>query len=609
MSQNCPGGESVIPSSCSPGDLPVPIETEGVPSLAGDAGLQAVLVEDQGCQVLRRLSRLPPELQAVVLRHLPVTDITVWKRVNRYFHDWIQNMGLQERALCRSRGRAFARAAFTQESYDHLLQPWLAGFAAFQPPRPGVRFSPAFVFAAVTRTLHQTRQLVLNQNHNFLFEGALVMRIRFSADGHYITVQTLNTMDRPILRDHILERDGQGWHKGSPFADSRGADHILFTADARRVAVAHRSGEVCIWDKPGCGDWRQQACLVRRQESCGKLNAISISSLGRVVAVWNEDRSLRIWRQTPELGWQIRAFFPVCQNMMRSAFCPEEQAVFSPDENWLLLPCPVSGQLTVYSQDEQGDWTLPVLALTPPESTPQKALFHHDGERLRLLVLLADGVLSVWELERGQWVEQAIVQHPDRITDARFSPDGQSLVIRSLSAATQLWELDAGKQWRLQHCLNQADSDMQWLPLSICFDPGSRWLMVADSLNSFLPVSFRASRLDVWEKDSTEQWRHCSGAIQELPFACTGLAAGNDGRHLAALSHTQTGCYLLSLLELNRGTWVKRAEIRLPRLFYKTVIMDPFCCCLAVISCSRTGESVDILSVQEAPPAGSANEE
>ncbi|MCY4472386.1 MAG: F-box/WD40 repeat-containing protein [Kistimonas sp.] len=555
-----------------------------------------------GNEALRCLSRLPLELQHAVFRHLPLDDILVWQRVSRHFCDWIRKACLRERALRLSFGHAFAQAAFTQQNHDELLQPWLAAFSTHvsQQSQTGVPFRAEVLFWTLNRTLQNTRHMVLEKRNSFRFPGAMVLRGSFSPDGRYFAVEVLGSLHRLFLRTYILEQDRDGWHEGSPFVSAAGADHVRFTADARRVAVADSTTAVSVWDKHN-SHWVRQACL-GHQKDVGSVLAMDFSPSGSSLIIEDSDKGLDVWCEDPQRGWLLCGFFPVAEYSIQSSR-KRDRLVFSADEHWLLLHAVKRDQFVLYSKDSTGHWTLPSPLETGPGRTAKHALFRYEGQQLQPFLLVSDGSLSQFGFKEGRWFEQAVIRHTNAIVDARFSPDRQDLITQCPPAGTFLWRKDARGEWTQQHILYRGAPNL--CEISVRHDLASRWLLAGDSFSSdpWCASWYRNEAPVLWVKDHTSQWKCRPDGVDDTQIPCRYLTHETDGSHLASLGICKkTSREVLRLLELRKGKWLTKAEqILSSRSLYKGIVMDPFCCYIPALISSAYGVGVDMFRVQEAP--------
>ncbi|MCY4472390.1 MAG: hypothetical protein OXC07_06170 [Kistimonas sp.] len=587
-------GATACPEAEQPGWIPAAQDREE--TSAHVISWDNHLAVRRGHEALQRLSLLPFELQSLVLRYLPLADILVWHKVSRFFHDRITAAGLREQCVRRSLGRAFPGAAFTRENYTQLLRPWLSGFTGnpLSHDWPGALFRSDILFCAVTRTLRNSQCLVLKGNGNFSFPGLLPEETRFSPDGRYLVVKGFFHAEGGGLTSRhyrLLERKGLGWRQ-SPLVDEQGAYFIDFAADSNRVAICFKEkADVLLWEKAtqDPSGWQQLASL-GSERPAGRITKLVLSAWGAALAVQYANGELWVWHRHAARGWRCPDAF--CTT---TASIQGNRTAFSPDERWLLLVSCNLHQFSLYGRNEEGGWSLPVSVDIQASARPELALFRQYRNQLELFVLLKNGLLVPFELKDGHWFAQGHLQHSETITDICFSPDGQHLVTQCARSNAVLWEQNPSHLWVPLQVLNQALPRTHSLQ-SLCFDPGSRWLIARNSYSLYY-----GDTREMWIKDSAGRWQH-SPAGEEGPLAtCWGLAAGRNGQHLMALNaSTPADQNVFSLLELRGDTWVTRAQASVPFVCGQNIAVDPFCHSLAVICLAQSGHhSVEILSVQE----------
>ncbi|MCY4472384.1 MAG: hypothetical protein OXC07_06140 [Kistimonas sp.] len=572
--------------------------------------------EEAGCQALRRLSWLPPELQEKVIGYLPLADVLVWQRVSRAFHRGIQTAGLRERALCRGLGAAFPVAALTRDNYDSLLDPWLAGFST----RPssvghvGTRLRPDLVFSGIIRTLHSARRLAFEKQASFHLEGFHDHAVTtfFSPDGRHLVVR-MEPRHRCLnpggASDYIFTWDETvGWYRGSPFVDecplSRApmARSTCFAPDGRRVALVRGLSEIQIWEKNKTATWQQTADLMADGQPivfCG-LNLV-FCPYGRSLAVQSLYGLLYIWSLDDQQQWSSSGPF-ISSTLVHM----QPATAFSANGCWLLMPRD-NGKFLLCSRNQAGAWQQHCALETGAHRKAASATFNPVSEQL--ILQMQNKTLSVWQRQDDQWYEAGVVQHQDGICDFVFSPDGQHLVTRLQNWGAVLWEQGSPGQWMQKLLLGGQREYYRRMPTcapnptSVCFDPTGRWMMVSDCLQDLAGLE----EPQMWFKrsDGCYHQQHPGGAAQLI--AAYRPTPGTDGRHMAVLScPILQDRHALNLLAFHKGVWVVRASQITPPFHYGLIAMDPFCCHLAAVC--RSEPVVEFLCLREAkPPAALAS--
>ena len=524
---------------------------------------------------------------------------------------------MPEQGLYRSWGQAFPVAAYSRETCDDLLRPWLASFsvnagaAALEDEAP---FRPEVVMRSVSRTLERTPRLALQGRHSFSLPGEEVLDACFSPDGRYIQLRTAEGDLTGRRRYFVLERDGESWHRNRPVADSGEAGSaeripfvdekssaalVHFTHQGRRVVVgADDSADLLVWDKDSHKGWVQQTRLVCDNPACDQILMMVLSSNGRALSFRGADDRLRIWRQDSQQAWKQCASFPAgdqyrlqmrrrVESVMQGPHGDADPDVFSADGRWLLLS--VGGRerrLALYDLDADEPELTAVDLPGVHFGKARLAEFHHDGNHLRLVAVLADHRLAEWQLEDDGWSEQVVTTHPYGIAGIQIGASGQRLVTRYPDSGALLWSQDAEGLWTPECSLNREAPGLM-NSTNVVMDPGDRWLMAGNRF-SFVPETFRT-----WIQDAAGEWREQGTDIRSWIGSNLSMAA--DGQYMAVRNLMGP-----ELMEYEQGRWVSRARLETPPRYYDKVILDPFCCYL-VATRPQQAQAVDVLRVEEAP--------
>lgn len=556
--------------------------------------------EDEPC-ALERLACLPIEMQDAVIRHLPLADLLVWQRLNRNFYHRIRVGAFLEPAFCRALGHAFPRAGLDRDNYERLLRPWLAGFSASPSGREltALACRPPALFCTVSRTLRATRRLGLREQVSFRLPGLVVTRICFSPDGAALAVriQVGGEMGGRATPWYVFGQQGSTWHVGTAFAGQDGLYGLAFAPDGGRIALVPVTTEVRIWEKrQGAGPWQQTACLAPDTPLFHLALEMQFSPDGRSLAVQGGDGSQYVWDLDERQKWQASGPF-----RMGSPYGVNQPALFSPDGRWLLMQA-VDQKFWLARRTPAGRWTMGQALVPVIQDLVDRAVFRPGGRHI--LLHLSWGVLSLWQLHAGQsWQEVRILSHQDGIRKDGFcfSPDGEYLLTRSKRVVGgALWAEREPCQWQPLWPLGDTAACEPSL-YAQCFDPGSRWFVAGTLLGSIDRKGW-----EMWCKDRFGHWRsRPAGELSAGLFPREKeLAVAADGQHLAVLNcpgnPQQASPHSLRLLELQQGSWVIKADYPVERYRYDRIVMDPFCCHLAVVVTWRP--EVVLLRVQEAPP-------
>ena len=555
-------------------------------------GPQNPAAEDLGQEALRRLSRLPPELQDAVLRYLPLADILIWQKVSRAFCDRVKVSALRERAFCRAFGSAFPRAALTRDNYEHSLRPWLAGFSAntLGPDWPGRVFCPEVLWCAISRTLQMTPHLVLKEVGAFQLAGVSVRGVYFSPTGNHLVVSMDDRAFDPVdVATSVFTWNGENWRQGAPFLEGREAKAVCFSDNGQRVAVADIT-DVRIWEMGKVTDWKKTARLVPARPFFHRELCMLFSPDGRSLSIQTSDYNQYVWDLDEQQQWQLGGHFVTTSEYWGNI---PQKTVFSPDGRWLLVHSADERDFVLFSKDTQRHWTRHSALDLGLGLTACSARFRPGGQQV--FIRAREDVFSVWQLHDGVWSEQQRFEHHGRgRSDFFFSPDGQQLVAEARSGLL-LWTQDAENRWIVRDIIH-VDQRNYFGMYDVRFDPAGRWFMAEELYR------FRGRLSAMLVRDSKGQWTSAPEANDSLK-SLQRRRPSKDGQHLVALYRPEEGNgdppHELRLLGFRgTGAWVTKARTNIPFDSFIKTSMDPFCCHLAI--CCEDGK-VRLLRTQEAP--------
>ncbi len=156
---------------------------------------------------------------------------------------------------------------------------------------------------------------------------------------------------------------------------------------------------------------------------------ISISADGRLLAA-TQGPSVTIY--SPDSG-------TVLNNLPHQH--PVKFAAFSPDRVHVATGAD-DGRVRVWSALNG------TLLATLDAGTPQvTGMFNFDGSRLTTHGL--DDTAWVWDLSSGEPLCEP-VRHPSKVTDARFSPTGERLLVSTVDGSQVVWNLEATRSKELR---------------------------------------------------------------------------------------------------------------------------------------------------------------
>ena len=191
-----------------------------------------------------------------------------------------------------------------------------------------------------------------------------------------------------------------------------------FSPDGRLLAVAGDKGKLGLWDA-------RTLAPVRRLEGLrGWTQAVAFSPDGRLVAAGDnsgDNRRLRIW----DVGSGRQTAF-------QSDF-PPNQLTFSPDGRLLAA---AGGDRGVDVRDVASGR---LVGKPPLDELARSVAFSPDGKLL--FVGLYNGTGTFFSTEDWKPAGPGIRGHGQRILNARFTPDGQTLATSSADGTVQFWDV------------------------------------------------------------------------------------------------------------------------------------------------------------------------
>jgi WD40 repeat protein len=299
--------------------------------------------------------------------------------------------------------------------------------------------------------------------------------IEFSPKGLYVVTSSRDGKAIVWLTDRGRQVAVLAGHEG----DVRGA---VFSANGRRVLTYSEDGTARIWD-PGtaaelrvlahqkkpltgldtAGNGRLRVTTDRagiaRIWSPGartvvlparKVRGAALSPDGALVATASGDRIARIWTREGV----SRLAFRGPDTVDAVAFSPDGRTLATAGSTGVTL-LGIEGRPKVLRVLEAGPGIV-------------RLSFSPDGE---LVTAGSDGTGQIWNTATGRR-EQVLTGHRDRLTSARFSPDGTLVVTASADHDAIVWDARTGKRRQLLRAHGAIVSDA-------AFSSDGRWIVTA----------------------------------------------------------------------------------------------------------------------------------
>ena len=240
----------------------------------------------------------------------------------------------------------------------------------------------------------------------------------FSSDGNYVATAGGQLRGNGLVRVWDTKT---GEAVGSPITLGGEADHVTFSPDGTRIAIASKDKTASVWDtmtgKRIAGPM-QHRDVVRH---------VSFSPDGRKVVTSSADLTARIWDAT-----KGEPLTPPMQHNGAVTY-----AEFSPD----------GLRVVTANKDNTGRvWDAQTgEPLTPPlahSSRVARARFSPDGRRV---LTVAEKSARVWNAFTGQPLTPPL-PHSAEILHALFNPDGRSVMIVSKDRTVRVWDTPPAQQ-------------------------------------------------------------------------------------------------------------------------------------------------------------------
>ncbi|MDJ0508825.1 MAG: hypothetical protein QNJ64_06195 [Crocosphaera sp.] len=314
------------------------------------------------------------------------------------------------------------------------------------------------------------------ENPMFLHGFSNVISVAFSPDGKWLAIGDTNAQiylwrigeSRPILH-HIIDSNNF-WVRA-----------IAFSPDSKIISSGGEDGNIHLWEV----ETRRTIAIFSGH--LDRIRALSYSANGQLLASSSDDRTVRIWDFNRK---ELITILTKHQDKVRWViFHPYKDTLISAsqDNQICLWDVNTSGAklITLFRLKENKNNLLRAIAVSP------------DGEILASGT--DDGMLSLWNLETGQFKQSLSHNHNDWIISLAFSPNGDQIASASEDTTICISDVKTGKHL---HTL-RGHTGRVW---SIDFHPKLPWLVSGE-------MGFNVR---IWNHQSGECLQEFQGYTQEI---------------------------------------------------------------------------------------------
>lgn len=408
----------------------------------------------------------------------------------------------------------------------------------------------------------------------FLSAFGNILSTAFSPDGEYMAAGDANDQiyvwrvgeNRPVL-DKILT--GYSYWVRS----------LAFSPDSKYIASAGEDGNVCIRDVETWLDITlfeghlDRVRAIAFSPDASSAGAFSVDE--KYLASGSDDRTVRVWDLVRREF--LTSLVHHSDKVRAVEFLAKSRKLLSASQN---------SQICIWRFTSEDEIVLDTTYwLMDNPACPLRTVSISPDDR-RLVSGHDDGIIRLWDLETGEFLQQFAKRHNSWIRNIHFSPDGKMIASSSEDKTICLWDATTGE------CLHtlRRHSGRVW---SVAFHPKRSWLVSGgdglkiklwntengDCLGAFRgynhetrPIAFSPdgellatgnNQAAVDLKDSLleqhfpEKFRNGSGNIWALSYSPDGysLVGGSDDKHVKIWNTLKADTYPKSLP--GHSNWIR----------------------------------------------------
>ncbi|MBD2459754.1 CHAT domain-containing protein [Oscillatoria sp. FACHB-1407] len=339
-------------------------------------------------------------------------------------------------------------------------------------------------------------------------DGTLIVTL----EGHNSSVYSVNfSPDGETLISTSADNTVKLWHPNSPFlkqlqTDTNRVRDISYSPDGRLLATANelttqlwRTTLPLVQGSPtGTPTTAEPLTINGHQE---RVNQLSFSPDGQLVATASDDTTVKVWTVTGELVQTLTGY---AQNLLDVQFSPDGRTMAIAGE---------ANTIQLWQRDSSGRFAAqPAQTLTGHSREITSLAFSPDGQWLASSS--GDHTIRLWRSQGNGLFDsnsRQILTHTSQVTSVSFNPNGQMLASATADGNAILWRLDGTLIARLSGHRDRINS--------VVFSPNGRLVATASD----------DGRVKLWNTSGT-----LLKTLQQQPSALTALSFSPDGQTLAS---------------------------------------------------------------------------